>query len=75
MKDHAERAIPDEIFETRSERWPEDTPDTKEAYFIRDTFDSKLFGAFGAFIDTLIYRFVQLEDRSGNSCSVRITFP
>ena len=46
LKDHAERAIPDEIFETRSERWPEDTPDTKEAYFIRDTFDSESFGAF-----------------------------
>ena len=46
LKDHAERAIPDEIFETRTERWPEDTPDTKEAYFIRDTFDSELFGAF-----------------------------
>ncbi|KAN0123797.1 asparagine synthase [Russula decolorans] len=40
LKDNAERAISDEIFEKRSERWPEETPDTKEAYFIRDIFDS-----------------------------------
>jgi asparagine synthase (glutamine-hydrolysing) len=40
LKDHADRAIADEIFEKRSERWPEDTPDTKEAYFLRDLFDS-----------------------------------
>ena len=46
MKAHAERAILDEMFEKRSERWPEDTPDTKEAYFIRDLFDGELFGAF-----------------------------
>jgi asparagine synthase (glutamine-hydrolysing) len=41
LKDNAERAISDEIFEKRSERWPEETPDTKEAYFIRDIFDSE----------------------------------
>jgi hypothetical protein len=41
LKDNAERAIPDEIFEKRSERWREETPDTKEAYFIRDIFDSE----------------------------------
>jgi hypothetical protein len=46
LKDHAGHAIPDEIFEERSERWPEATPDTKEAYFIRDTFDGVLFGTF-----------------------------
>jgi hypothetical protein len=45
LKDHAERAIADEIFEKRSERWPEDTPDTKEAYFMRDLFDGELFSA------------------------------
>lgn len=42
LKDHAERSIPDEIFEKRSERWPEDTPDTKEAYYIRDLFDGEI---------------------------------
>jgi asparagine synthase (glutamine-hydrolysing) len=41
LKDNAERAISDEIFGKRSERWPEETPDTKEAYFIRDIFDSE----------------------------------
>ena len=42
LKDHADRSIPDEIFEKRSERWPEDTPDTKEAYYIRDLFDGEI---------------------------------
>jgi len=46
LKDHADRAIADEIFEKRSERWPEDTPDTKEAYFLRDLFDSELSSIF-----------------------------
>jgi hypothetical protein len=41
LKGHAEHAISDEIFGKRSERWPEETPDTKEAYFIRDIFDSE----------------------------------
>ena len=41
LKDNAERAISDEIFGKRSERWPEETPDTKETYFIRDIFDSE----------------------------------
>ncbi|KAI0306512.1 glutamine-hydrolyzing asparagine synthase [Multifurca ochricompacta] len=40
LKDHAEKTIPDEIFEKRAERWPENTPDTKEAYYIRDIFDN-----------------------------------
>lgn len=42
LKDHAERSIPDDIFEKRSERWPLDTPDTKEAYYLRDLFDSEI---------------------------------
>jgi len=41
LKNHAEHAISDEIFEKRSERWPEETPDTKEAYFMRDIFDGE----------------------------------
>jgi len=40
LKGHADHAIPDEIFEGRFERWPEGTPDTKEAYYLRDIFDS-----------------------------------
>ncbi|KAI0050934.1 asparagine synthase [Auriscalpium vulgare] len=40
MKDQAESAISDDIFAKRSDRWPENTPDTKEAYYIRDIFDS-----------------------------------
>ncbi|TFY70395.1 hypothetical protein EVG20_g2610 [Dentipellis fragilis] len=39
MKDHAETTVSDEQFAKRHERWPTDTPDTKEAYYIRDIFD------------------------------------
>lgn len=39
MKDHAAQVVSDEDFATRAERWPKETPDTKEAYFIRDIFD------------------------------------
>ena len=39
IKDHAESVVSDEAFEKRAERWPDSTPDTKEAYFIRDVFD------------------------------------
>ena len=41
MKDHAANEVSDEDFARRHERWPHDTPDTKEAYYIRDVFDSK----------------------------------
>ncbi|KAL7283497.1 hypothetical protein ACG7TL_002930 [Trametes sanguinea] len=40
MKDHAASVVSDEAFAKRAERWPENTPDTKEGYFIRDIFDS-----------------------------------
>ena len=40
MKEHAANTVSDEDFSKRAERWPKDTPDTKEAYFIRDIFDS-----------------------------------
>jgi len=39
LKAQAENAIPDQLFEKGSERWPVDTPSTKEAYYIRDIFD------------------------------------
>ena len=41
MKEHSAEAISDEAFAKRAERWPEDTPDTKEGYFIRQIFDGK----------------------------------
>lgn len=39
MKDEAESVVSDEQFAKRSERWSEGTPDTKEAYYIRDIFE------------------------------------
>ncbi|KIK98852.1 hypothetical protein PAXRUDRAFT_823402 [Paxillus rubicundulus Ve08.2h10] len=39
MKDHAAAVITDEAFATRAERFPADTPDTKEAYYIREIFE------------------------------------
>ncbi|EIN07469.1 glutamine-hydrolyzing asparagine synthase [Punctularia strigosozonata HHB-11173 SS5] len=40
MKDLAASVVSDADFAKRAERWPTDTPDTKEAYYIRDVFDS-----------------------------------
>ena len=40
MKDHAAAVVSDEQFAKRAERFPESTPDTKEAYWIRDIFES-----------------------------------
>jgi asparagine synthase (glutamine-hydrolysing) len=74
LKDHAERAISDEMFNKRSERWPKETPDTMEAYFMRDIFDSEFLWRLSArSLTALSYRFVPLGDRSANSRSVRIT--
>ncbi|KAF8844588.1 asparagine synthase [Paxillus ammoniavirescens] len=39
MKDHAAAIVTDEAFATRAERFPADTPDTKEAYYIREIFE------------------------------------
>ena len=39
MKDQAARAVSDEALVKAAERWPESTPDTKEAYWIREIFD------------------------------------
>lgn len=38
MKEHAAQVVSDEDFEKRAERFPEQTPDTKEAYWIRELF-------------------------------------
>lgn len=40
LKDEAERRISDDIFAEREKRWPEDTPQTKEAYWYRDAFET-----------------------------------
>lgn len=42
MKEHAGTVVSDEAFAKRHERWPANTPDTKEGYYIRDIFDGKL---------------------------------
>jgi len=39
MKNYSANNISDEQFEKRAERWPNSTPDTKEAYWIREIFD------------------------------------
>jgi hypothetical protein len=41
MKAHAAAIVSDEQFAARAERWKIDTPDTKEAYLIRDIFDGE----------------------------------
>ncbi|QRW26977.1 asparagine synthase [Rhizoctonia solani] len=38
IKDHAASAVTDEAFANRHNAFPEDTPDTKEGYFIREVF-------------------------------------
>ena len=40
IKDFTAEQVSDEKFEKRAERFPHDTPDTKEAYWIRETFES-----------------------------------
>ncbi|TDL27347.1 glutamine-hydrolyzing asparagine synthase [Rickenella mellea] len=39
IKENAETSVSDEAFDKRSDRWPTDTPDTKEGYYIRDIFE------------------------------------
>jgi asparagine synthase (glutamine-hydrolysing) len=39
MKDHAAAAVSDEEFAKREEKYPVATPDTKEAYWIREIFE------------------------------------
>lgn len=41
MKDHATSVVSDEAFAKRKETFPVDTPDTKEAYFIREIFQGE----------------------------------
>ncbi|KZV90403.1 asparagine synthase [Exidia glandulosa HHB12029] len=39
MKEFAASAVSDEDFAHRAQRWPIDTPDTKEAFYIREVFE------------------------------------
>ena len=39
MKDHAESNITDDTFNDRTKHYPLGTPDTKEAYWIRQLFE------------------------------------
>ncbi|KII89214.1 hypothetical protein PLICRDRAFT_29561 [Plicaturopsis crispa FD-325 SS-3] len=39
IKDHAASVVSDADFGKRSQRWPDEVPDTKEAYYIRELFD------------------------------------
>lgn len=47
VKEHANNTVSDEAFAKRHERWPTDTPDTKEAYYIREVFNSTSPSGFG----------------------------
>jgi len=42
MKEHANNTISDEAFAKRHEQWSSDTPDTKEAYLIREIFHGRI---------------------------------
>jgi asparagine synthase (glutamine-hydrolysing) len=41
MKDTACSVVSDDAFAERAQRWPQDTPDTKEAYYLREIFDGE----------------------------------
>jgi len=42
MKEHANNTVSDEAFAKRHEQWSLDTPDTKEAYLIREIFHGRI---------------------------------
>jgi asparagine synthase (glutamine-hydrolysing) len=41
LKDHAERQVSDDLFAARQHRFPENTPQTKEAYLYRSIFEDQ----------------------------------
>ena len=41
LKAHAEAAVTDEQLKNAGQRYPSDTPETKEAYYIRENFESR----------------------------------
>ena len=77
LKAHAENAIPDQLYEKRFDRWPVDTPSTKEAYYMRDIFDGELAQYANSFrypvcvnLKCSSHRLVHVRRRSENSRSV-----
>ncbi|KAI0362251.1 glutamine-hydrolyzing asparagine synthase [Trametes cingulata] len=72
MKEHAASVVSDEAFAKRAERWPDNTPDTKEGYFIRDIFDSLFPPAAAATVVRWIPRadWGCSSDPSGRSVSI-----
>ena len=73
MKAHAEDVVSDEAFAKRAERWPVDTPDTKEAYFIREIFESMHFSLLLIHPRFLRYsRPFPNRGRCNNCCQVRV---
>ncbi|KAI8817566.1 asparagine synthase [Fimicolochytrium jonesii] len=41
LKSHSEQKISDQVFAKRAERFPHDTPNTKEAYWFREVFEQR----------------------------------
>lgn len=74
MKEHANATISDEAFSKRHIRWPTDTPDTKEAYYIREIFDgsSTLFFYSTGFVELVFHscRSLPIKDSCGDGGSV-----
>lgn len=50
IKDHAANIVSDETFSKRADKYPVDTPDTKEGYYIREIFERKSPTSFSFFI-------------------------
>ncbi len=65
LKAHAENAIPDQLYEKRFDRWPVDTPSTKEAYYMRDIFDGEL----AQYANSFRYPVCQLKTFLAQACS------
>ncbi|KAG8886686.1 asparagine synthetase [Tulasnella sp. 403] len=59
IKDHATHVVSDEAFAKRHETYPMETPDTKEGYFIRETFESESPPDF--VLPTRFVRFIQMS--------------
>lgn len=55
IKAHAEQTVSDEAFSERATRWSVDTPDTKEAYFIREIFEGRLRLATAKLVTHQVY--------------------
>lgn len=74
IKDNAAAFVSDKDFVKRAERWPVDTPDTKEAYYIREIFDGKRYLEVNQFeVHVLIFaRSFPLRSRSEDCSTVSL---